>query len=93
MRISSPSSETITRRISRLNVIYARRSIFFINHYFLLRSDNRCKLELADLNVIDLPNEDLQPCKAWVCIFDNGKTNSTGKKQYMGVMRHKDVEV
>jgi hypothetical protein len=25
-----------------------------------------------------------------VAIFDNGKTNFTGKKQYMGVMRHKN---
>jgi hypothetical protein len=66
---------------------------FLIGHYLLLRGDIRRKLELADLNVIDFPDEGLQPCKAWVCIFDNGKTNSTGKKQYMGVMRHKDVEV
>ncbi len=53
---------------------------FFIDYYFLLRGDNRCKLEFADLNIIDLSDEDLQPCKAWVYIFNNGKTNSTGKK-------------
>src|SRR6266498_4751164 len=73
---------------------YLRTALdFLIGYYFLLRGDNRCKLEFADLNVIDLSDKGLQPCKAWVCIFDNGKTNSTGKKQYMGVMRHKDVEV
>ncbi len=66
---------------------------FLIDYYFLLRGDNRRKLEFADLNVIDFPDEGLQPCKTWICIFDNGKTNSTGKKQYMSVMRYKDVEV
>ncbi len=73
---------------------YLRTALdFLIGYYFLLCGDNRCKLELADLNVIDFFNEGLQPCKTWVYIFDNGKTNLTGKKQYMGVMRHKDVEV
>ena len=33
---------------------YLRTALdFFIGYYFLLRGDNRCKLELADLNVID----------------------------------------
>ncbi len=60
---------------------YLRTTLdFFIDYYFLLRGDNRCKLEFADLNIIDFPDEGLQPCKAWICIFDNGKTNSTGKK-------------
>ncbi len=36
---------------------------FFINYYFLLYNDNRRKLEFVDLNVIDLPDEDLQPYK------------------------------
>ena len=53
---------------------------FFINYYFLLRGNNRYKLEFADFNVIDLSGEDLQPCKTWVYIFNNEKTNSTGKK-------------
>ena len=59
---------------------------FLINHYFLLHNNNRRKLELADLNVIDLPNKDLQPCKTWIYIFNNGKTNSTGKKQYINII-------
>jgi hypothetical protein len=42
---------------------------FLIGHYFLLRGDNRRKLELADLNVIYFPDEAHQPCKAWVAIF------------------------
>ena len=43
---------------------YLRTTLdFLIDHYFLLRNNNRRKLELADLNVIDLSNEDLQPCK------------------------------
>ena len=66
---------------------------FLIDHYFLLHGDNRCKLEFADLNVIDLFNEGLQPCKAWVYIFNNGKTNLTGKKQYINIMRHKDIKI
>jgi hypothetical protein len=66
---------------------------FLIGHYFLLRGDNRRKLELADLNVIDLLDESHQPCKTWMAIFDNGKTNFTNKKQYIGVMRHKNHEL
>ena len=60
---------------------YLRTALdFLINYYFLLRGDNRRKLEFADLNVIDLFDEGLQPCKTQVCIFDNEKTNLTGKK-------------
>ena len=66
---------------------------FFISHYFLLYNDNRRKLEFIHFNVIDFSDEGLQPCKIQIYIFDNGKTNSTGKKQYINVMWYKDIKV
>ncbi len=53
---------------------------FLIDYYFLLYNNNHCKLKFVDFNVIDFFNEDLQPCKIYIYIFNNGKTNSTGKK-------------
>ena len=66
---------------------------FLINYYFLLRDNNRRKLKLADLNVIDFFNKDLQPCKIWIYIFNNKKTNLTGKKQYIDIIRYKDIKI
>jgi hypothetical protein len=83
-RICSPSFETCFQK-RKSHEQHLRTALdFLIGHYFLLRGDNRRKLELADLNVVDFPDEAHQPCKAWVAIFDNGKTNSTGKKQNRG---------
>ena len=71
---------------------YLRTSLdFLIGHFYLLRGQLRRTAELADMFVLDLPSEGVQTCRAWVFIFDNGKTNNTGKKQYLGAMRHKDV--
>jgi hypothetical protein len=38
--------------------------------------------------LLDFPSEGVQPCRVWVFIFDNGKTNNTGKKQYLGTMNN-----
>jgi hypothetical protein len=63
---------------------------FLIGHFFLLRGQLRRSAEFADMFVLEFPNEGSQPCLCWIFIFDNGKANKTGKKQYLGCMRHKD---
>ena len=73
---------------------YLRTTLdFLIDHYFLLRNNNRRKLEFIHFNVIDFSDEGLQPCKVWICIFNNGKTNSTGKKEYIDMIRYKDIKI
>lgn len=48
-------------------------------------------LELADMSLVQYPAEEgSTPCYALVFLLANGKTNQTGKKQFMGAMRHKD---
>jgi hypothetical protein len=41
--------------------------------------------------ILKFPDEGQQKCHVWIVIFDNGKTNSSGKKQYLGYMRNKDL--
>lgn len=41
--------------------------------------------------VMDFLNEGSQPCYCWIFMIDNGKTNNTGKRQYLGAMRHKEI--
>ena len=41
--------------------------------------------------VMEFPNEGTQPCHCWSFMVDNGKTNDTSKRQFMGCMRHKEV--
>jgi hypothetical protein len=64
---------------------------FLVGHNFLLRGQLRRGLELADMHIQLLKDEGVQECYAWILLFDNGKTNGMGKKQYLGSMRHKDV--
>ena len=64
---------------------------FLMGHYFLVRGDQRRRAELADMFILHLPNESAtQQCMCWIFVFDNGKTNSTGRKQYLGSIRHRD---
>lgn len=64
---------------------------FLMGHYFLVRGDQRRRAELADMFILHLPNESVtQKCMCWIFVFDNGKTNSTGRKQYLGSIRHLD---
>ena len=64
---------------------------FLAGHHFLLRGQLRRSAEFADMFLMEFPKEGSQPCHCWIFMIDNGKTNDTGKRQYLGAMRHKDV--
>ena len=64
---------------------------FLWGHHLLLRGQLRRSAEFADMFVMEFPNEGTQPCHCWIFMIDNGKTNDTNKRQYMGCMRHKEV--
>jgi len=60
-------------------------------HYYLLRGENRRKMELADLSLLDYPSsEGPTPCGCLVTLLRDGKLNKTVKKEFMGALRHKD---
>ncbi|KAF6517625.1 hypothetical protein HZS61_003186 [Fusarium oxysporum f. sp. conglutinans] len=60
-------------------------------HYYLLRGENRRKMELADLSLLDYPSsEGPTPCGCLVTLLRDGKLNKTAKKEFMGALRHKD---
>jgi hypothetical protein len=60
-------------------------------HYYLLRGENRRKMELADLSMLDYPpSEGPTPCGCLVSLLQDGKMNKTARKEFMGALRHKD---
>jgi hypothetical protein len=60
-------------------------------HYYLLRGENRRKMELADLSLLDYPpSEGPTPCSCLVSLLQDGKMNKSSKKEFMGSLRHKD---
>lgn len=60
-------------------------------HYYLLRGENRRKMELADLSLLDYPaSEGPTQCGCLVTLLRDGKMNKTAKKEFMGSLRHKD---
>ncbi|KAG6996259.1 hypothetical protein FocnCong_v013425 [Fusarium oxysporum f. sp. conglutinans] len=60
-------------------------------HYYLLRGENRRKIELADLSLLDYPSlEGLTPCGCLITLLRDGKLNKTAKKEFIGALRHKD---
>ncbi len=60
-------------------------------HYYLLRGENRRKMELADLSLLDYPpSEGPTPCGCLVSLLQDGKLNKTARKEFMGALRHKD---
>ena len=62
-----------------------------MGHFYVLRGENRREGELADLALLTYPPmEGPTPCQAVVFTISRGKTNKTGKKQFMGALRHKD---
>jgi Centromere DNA-binding protein complex CBF3 subunit, domain 2 len=62
-----------------------------LGHYYLLRGENRRKMELADLSLFDYPSsEGPSQCGCLVSLLRNGKMNKTAKKEFMGALRHKD---
>jgi hypothetical protein len=62
-----------------------------MGHFYVLRGENRREGELADLALLTYPpTEGPTPCQAVVFTISRGKTNKSGKKQFMGALRHKD---
>ena len=60
-------------------------------HYYLLRGENRRKMELADLSLLEYPPaEGPTPCYCLVTLLQDGKMNKTARKEFMGSLRHKD---
>ena len=60
-------------------------------HYYLLRGENRRKMELADLSLLDYPpSEGPTLCSCLVSLLQDGKMNKTARKEFMGALRHKD---
>jgi hypothetical protein len=60
-------------------------------HYYLLRGENRRKMELADLSLLDYPpSEGPSLCGCLVSLLQDGKMNKVAKKEFMGSLRHKD---
>jgi len=60
-------------------------------HYYLLRGENRRKMELADLSLLEYPPaEGPTPCHCLVTLLQDGKMNKTARKEFMGSLRHKD---
>ena len=60
-------------------------------HYYLLRGENRRKLELADLSLLDYPREEGPTlCGCLVSLLQDGKMKKTARKEFMGSLRHKD---
>jgi len=81
---------------TRANVDSYMRTLldFLVGHFFLVRGEQRRMAELADMFVMQLPTESaFQECWCWVMVFDNGKTNSSGKKQYLGALRNRDFRI
>lgn len=62
-----------------------------VGHALMLRGDDRRKLELADLSLDEMPkSEGPSACFAVQYMITGGKTNKTGKKDFMAAIRHKD---
>lgn len=60
-------------------------------HYYLLRGENRRKMELADLSLLEYPAaEGPTSCNCLVSLLQDGKMNQTARKEFMGSLRHKD---
>ena len=60
-------------------------------HYYLLRGENRRKMELADLSLLDYPpTEGPTQCGCLVSLLQDGKMNKTARKEFMGSLRHKN---
>lgn len=81
------------KRVTASSIESALRTAldFLMGHMMLLRGENRRYLQLADLFPLPLKNEGPTPCIALICVLDNGKMNKTGRIEYAGVVRNKNV--
>lgn len=70
---------------------FRTRVDLLFGHYYLLRGENRRKMELADLSLLDYPlTEGPTPCGCLVALLQDGKMNKIAKKEFMGALRHRD---
>jgi hypothetical protein len=61
-------------------------------HYYLLRGENRRKMELTDLSMFNyLPSEGLTPCGCLVSLLQDSKINKTARKEFIDALRYKDL--
>jgi hypothetical protein len=67
------------------------RADLLLGHYYLLRGENRRKIELADLSLLDYPAaEGPITCSYLVSLLQDSKMNKTARKEFMGALRYKD---
>ncbi|KAI8076818.1 uncharacterized protein BX664DRAFT_246057, partial [Halteromyces radiatus] len=69
---------------------------FLLSHYMLLRGESIRKLEMTDLQTINLENEAARQgmdCPALVMIMRQGKTNRHNRLELAGCMRNIRVEI
>lgn len=86
-------AENSQRRALPITIESAHRTAldFLMGHMMLLRGENRRTMQLPDLFPLPLQNEGPTACTAQICILDNGKMNKSGRIEYGGVVRHKNV--
>jgi hypothetical protein len=62
-----------------------------LGYYYLLCGENRQKMELADLFLLDYPAaEGLITCSCLVSLLQDSKINKTACKEFMGTLSHKN---
>jgi hypothetical protein len=70
---------------------FRTRVDLLFGHYYLLCGENRRKMELADLSLLDYPpSEGPTVCGCLVSLLQDGKMNKTARKEFMGALWHKD---
>jgi len=70
---------------------FRTRLDLLFGHYYLLRGENRRKIKLTDLSLLDYPStEGPTLCGCLVSLLQDSKMNKTVKKEFMGSLRHKN---
>jgi hypothetical protein len=67
------------------------RTNLLFSHYYLLYRENRRKMELTDLSLLDYPAvEGPITCGCLMSLLQDGKINKTARKEFIGALRYKD---
>jgi hypothetical protein len=69
---------------------------FLLSHYLLLRGESIRRMELSDLQTVNLENEGVQSnvdCPALVMIMRQGKTNKSNRLETAGCLRNARVDI
>jgi hypothetical protein len=69
---------------------------FLLSHFMLFRGESIRRLELGDLQMVNLENEGIRPnmdCPALLAIMRQGKTNKHNRLETVGCMRNIRVEI